>query len=73
MTTAIGWLGVAHPVVLQQFQPEHEGMALRVRILRQRRLVGGRHHLDHAGMGLGGCGIEKATRPRAMLLTASTA
>ena len=46
------------------------GPGLGVRILRQRRPVGGRHHLDHAGMRLGGGHIESATRPRAMLLTA---
>ena len=45
-------VGVAHPVVLQQVEPEHEAGALRVRILRQRRLVGGRHDLDDAGMRL---------------------
>ena len=28
---------------------------------RERRLVGRRHHLDDAGMGLGGCDIEKVT------------
>ena len=45
-------VGVAHAVVLQQIEPEHERVGLRVRILRQRRLVGGRHHLDDAGMRL---------------------
>ena len=45
-------VGVAHLVVLQQVEPEHERMQLRVRILRQRRLVGGRHDLDDAGMRL---------------------
>ena len=32
-------VGIAHLVVLQQIQPEHEGVRLRVRVLRERRLV----------------------------------
>ena len=52
-------VGVAHPVVLQQVEPEHEGVGLRVRILRERRPVGRRHHLDDAGMGLRGRHVEK--------------
>ena len=47
------WLvGVTHPVVLQQVEPEHERVQLRVRIQRQLRLVVGRHDLDHARMRL---------------------
>ena len=45
-------VGVTHPVVLQQVEPEHERVQLRVRIQRQLRLVGGRHDLDHARMRL---------------------
>ena len=44
--------GVAHPVVLQQVEAEHERVQLRVRIQRQRRAVRRGHHLDHAGMRL---------------------
>ena len=53
-------VGVTHLVVLQQLHPEHEGVQLGVGILRQRRPVGRRHHLDHAGMGLGGRDVEEA-------------
>ena len=52
-------VGVTHLVVLQQIEPEHEGMRLGVRILRQRRPVRRRHHLDHAGVALGGGDIEE--------------
>ena len=45
---------------MQQIEPKHERIGFLVRILRQSRLVGRRHHLDHAGMGLRGGDIEKS-------------
>ena len=45
-------VGITHAVVLQQVEPEHERVQLRVRIQRELRLVGGRHDLDHARMRL---------------------
>ena len=36
------------------------GFVFRVRVLRERRLVGRRHHLDDAGMGFGGRDIEES-------------
>jgi hypothetical protein len=44
--------GVAHPVVLQHVETEHEGVKLRVRIERQRRAICRGHHFDHTGMRL---------------------
>ena len=52
-------VGVAHLVVLQQIEPEHERIGLGIRIFRQRRPVGRRHDLDDAGMALGGRHVEK--------------
>ena len=66
-------VGVAHPVVLQHVEPEHERVGLLVGILRQRRAVGRRHHLDHARGALAAATSSEVTRPRAMLLTAITA
>ena len=45
-------VGITHQVVLQQVEPEHERVQLRIRIQRQHRLVGRRHDLDHARMRL---------------------
>ena len=52
-------VGVTDPVVLQEIEPEHEGIGFFVRILRQRRFVGRRHHLDDARMGFRGGNIEE--------------
>ena len=52
-------VGVADPVVLQQVEPEHEGVGLCVRILGERRPVGRRDHLDDAGMSFRGRNVEK--------------
>ena len=67
-------VGVADPVVLQQIQPEHERIALGVRILRE--LAAGwrgsspRRRRDESWPP---ARPGRSTRPRAMLLTASTA
>ena len=53
-------VGVAHLVVLQQIEPEHERIGLGVRIFRKRRPVRRCHHLDDAGMALGRVHIEEA-------------
>ena len=52
-------VGVAHLVVLQEVEPEHERVGLRVRILRKRRPVGRGHDLDDAGVALGRRDVEK--------------
>ena len=52
-------VGVADLVVLQEIEPEHEGICFFVRILRQRRSVGRRHHLDDARMGFRRVDVEK--------------
>ena len=41
---------VTHQVVLKDVEPEHEGRRLSIRILRERRPVRWRHHLDDTGM-----------------------
>ena len=45
---------------MQQIEPKHEGIGFLVRILRERRFVGRRHHLDDARMGFRGGDIEKS-------------
>ena len=50
---------IAHLVVLQEIEPEHEGVGLGVRILRERRPVGGGHDLDDARVALGGLHVEE--------------
>ena len=52
-------VGVADRAVLQHVDAEHEGVELGVRVHRERRLVVGGHHVDHAGMRLGGGDIER--------------
>jgi hypothetical protein len=42
---------IADAIVLQQIEPEHEGIGFLVRILCQSRPVRWRDHLDHARMG----------------------
>ena len=43
--------GIADPIALQHIKPKHERIAFLVRILRQRRPVRRRDHLDHPRMG----------------------
>ena len=50
---------ITHLVVLQQIEPEHEGVGLRVRVLRERRLVGRGHDIDDAGVALGSLHVKK--------------
>ena len=50
---------VAHAIVLQRLEADHEGLRLGVRVLRERRPVLRRHHLDDAGMRLGGFDVEE--------------
>ena len=45
---------------MQQIEPKHEGIGFFVRILRERRFVGRRHHLDDARMGFRGRDIERS-------------
>jgi hypothetical protein len=45
---------------LQKIEPEHEGIGFFVRVLRQRRFVGRRHHLDNARMGFRRGDIEES-------------
>ena len=52
-------MGVANAIILQHVEPERERIGFCLRIAGERRPVGGRHHLDHAGMRLGGGNIEK--------------
>ena len=56
---------VTHLVVLQEIEPEHEGVGLGVRILRERRPVGWRHDLDDTGMRLRRLHVEEGRRGRA--------
>ncbi len=51
---------VANLVILQEVEPEHERVQLRVRVLRQRRSVGGRHDFDDARIRLRGRHVEEA-------------
>src|SRR6266851_5565398 len=44
---------ITHLVVLQEIEPEHERVRLRVGVLRERRPVGGGHDVDDARMTLG--------------------
>ena len=50
---------VAHPIVLQQVEAEHERIGLGVRVLGQRRPVGGGHDLDDARVALGRRDVER--------------
>src|SRR5258706_154554 len=59
------WLGVSIEsvsplVVLQEIEPEHEGVRLRVRVLSERRPVGRRHDFDDTGVALGSLHVEEA-------------
>ena len=50
---------IANLVVLQQLHPEHERVGLRVRVVRERRPVRVRHHLDDAWMVLGRLDVKE--------------
>ena len=51
---------ITHLVVLQEIKPEHEGVGLGVRILRERRFVGRGHDLDDARVALGGLHVKES-------------
>jgi len=53
-------VGITHAIALQQIEPEGERIGLRVRGGDERRPICRCHHLDSAGMRLGGRNIEKA-------------
>ena len=53
-------VSIANLIVLQQVEPEHEGIGLGVGIFRQRRSVGWSHDVDDAGVALRRVHIEKA-------------
>ena len=65
---------VAHPVVLEQVEPEGERRVLLVRIQRQRRAVGrASSPRTTPGCALAAATSRPVTRPRASVLTAITA
>jgi hypothetical protein len=58
-----GLIGVTDPVALQEIEPKRKEIRSLIRILRERRPVRRRDHLDNAGMGLRGGDIEKGDAP----------
>ena len=52
-------VGIADAIVLQEIEPEYEGIGFCVRVHGERGLISGRHHLNDARMRLGGGDVEK--------------
>ena len=66
-------VGVTHAVVLQQVEPEHEGVGFSSGSCASAGLLAGVITSTTPGCAFAASTSRKATRPRAMLLTASTA